>query len=63
MGNRTSVADNATLNDSRIAEIGQMFMSNTTEAAKLANDMADGRPVYVLSFLTGSLISFSSTQQ
>jgi dolichyl-diphosphooligosaccharide--protein glycosyltransferase len=63
MGNRTSVADNATLNDTRIAEIGQMFMSNITEAATLAKDMADGRPVYVLSFVTGSLIQFGSSSQ
>ena len=63
MGNRTTVADNATLNDTRIAEIGQMFMSNVTEAATLAKDMADGRPVYVLSFVTGSLIGSSSTSQ
>jgi dolichyl-diphosphooligosaccharide--protein glycosyltransferase len=63
MGNRTTVADNATLNDTRIAEIGQMMMSNTTQAAVLAKDMADGRPVYVLTFITGSLIQFSSSQQ
>ncbi|MGD0511519.1 MAG: hypothetical protein ABSA33_06825, partial [Candidatus Micrarchaeaceae archaeon] len=56
MGNRTTVADNATLNQTRIAEIGQMFMSNTTEAEKLAMDMSQGRPTYVLTFLTGSLI-------
>jgi len=56
MGNRTTVADNATLNQTRIAEIGQMFMSNTTEAAKLALGMSQGRPTYVLTFLTGSLI-------
>ena len=63
MGNRTSVADNATLNDTRIAQIGQMFMSNVSEAAVLAKNMGEGRPVYILSFVTGSLISFSSTQQ
>jgi dolichyl-diphosphooligosaccharide---protein glycosyltransferase len=62
MGNRTSVADNATLNDTRIAEIGQMFMSNVTEAATLAKDMADGRPVYVLTFITGSELQFTSSQ-
>jgi dolichyl-diphosphooligosaccharide--protein glycosyltransferase len=61
MGNRTTVADNATLNDTRIAEIGQMFMSNITQAATLAKDMGDGRPVYVLSFLTGSLIQFGTS--
>lgn len=61
MANRTTVADNATLNETRIAEIGQMFMSNVTEAATLAKDMADGRPVYVLSFITGSLIQFGTS--
>lgn len=56
MGNRTTVADNATLNGTRIAEIGQMFMSNTTQALSLAKDMSGGRPTYILTFLTGSLI-------
>ena len=63
MGNRTTVADNATLNDTRIAEIGQMFMSNLTQAHALAKDMGDGRPTYVLTFLTGSQITFSSGQK
>jgi dolichyl-diphosphooligosaccharide--protein glycosyltransferase len=63
MGNRTSVADNATLNSTRIAEIGRMFMSNTTVAAKMAKDMAHGRPVYVLTFITGSLLGSSGQQQ
>jgi dolichyl-diphosphooligosaccharide--protein glycosyltransferase len=61
MANRTTVADNATLNDTRIAEIGQMFMSNLTQAAVLAKDMGDGRPVYILSFLTGSELYSSTT--
>ncbi len=56
MGNRTTVADNATLNQTRIAEIGQMFMSPVTDAQKLALDMSQGRPTYVLTFLTGSQI-------
>ncbi len=34
MGNRTAVADNATLNETRIAEIGQMFMQNVTRARR-----------------------------
>ncbi len=63
MANRTTVADNATLNDTRIAEIGQMFMSNITEAAILAKDMGDGRPVYVLSFITGSLLYSGTTPE
>jgi dolichyl-diphosphooligosaccharide--protein glycosyltransferase len=61
MANRTTVADNATLNDTRIAEIGQMFMSNLTQAETLAKDMANGRPVYVLSFITGSLLYSGTT--
>ncbi len=61
MANRTTVADNATLNDTRIAEIGQMFMSNLTQAATLAKDMGDGRPVYILSFLTGSELYSGTT--
>ncbi|MBI3022892.1 MAG: hypothetical protein HYY68_04085 [Thaumarchaeota archaeon] len=62
MGNRTSVADNATLNGTRIADIGRMFMSNTTQAAEIAKGMAHGRPVYVLLFITGSLVTFPTSQ-
>jgi dolichyl-diphosphooligosaccharide--protein glycosyltransferase len=61
MGNRTSVDDNSTLNATRIEQVGQMFMSNVTQAAKMAEQMATGpdgvqHPVYVLEFLTGSII-------
>ncbi len=63
MSNRTTVADNATLNGTRIAEIGRMFMSNTTVAAKMAKEMAHGRPAYVLIFITGSEIGQSGSQQ
>jgi dolichyl-diphosphooligosaccharide--protein glycosyltransferase len=61
MGNRTTVADNATLNSTRIAEIGQMFMSNETQAAKMAEDMGDGRPTYVAIFITGSEVPLQSS--
>jgi dolichyl-diphosphooligosaccharide--protein glycosyltransferase len=61
MGNRTTVADNATLNETRIAAIGQMFMSNVTAGAAAARSMAHGRPAYVLLFLTGSEISIGGT--
>ncbi len=60
MGNRTTTADNATLNSTRIAEIGQMFMSNATQAAKIAKSMAGDRPAYVAMFLTGSIVPISS---
>ena len=68
MGNRTTTADNATLNATRIAEIGRMFMSNGTQANAIAEKMGDGRPTYVALFLVGSLItvedqSTQSTQQ
>jgi dolichyl-diphosphooligosaccharide--protein glycosyltransferase len=61
MGNRTTVADNGTLNSTRIAEIGQMFMSNATTAAKMAKDMGGDRPTYVAIFITGSILSLEST--
>jgi len=61
MGNRTTVADNGTLNSTRIAEVGQMLMSNATVAAKMAEDMGGGRPTYVAIFLTGSLVPLQSS--
>lgn len=61
MGNRTVVADNATLNETRIADIGEMFMSNVTAGAQMALGMGHGRPTYVLMFLTGSEISLQGT--
>lgn len=61
MGNRTTVADNATLNETRIAEIGNMFMQNTTAGAATALSMGHGRPTYVLLFLTGSEITIGGT--
>ncbi len=61
MGNRTSVSDNATLNETRIAEIGQMFFQNATAGAATALSMGHGRPTYVLLFLTGSEVTISGT--
>jgi len=68
MGNRTSAADNSTINGSRIAQIGRMFMSNATQAARIAKQIATGpdgkqRPVYVLEFITGSIVPDSSGAQ
>lgn len=62
MGNRTSAADNATLNGTRIAQIGRMFMSNATAAAATAKAIANGRPAYVMLFLVGSIIPVSNQQ-
>lgn len=62
MGNRTTVADNATLNGTRIAQIGRMFMSNATIAAQMAKEMAEGRPAYILIFLVGSVVPVNGQQ-
>jgi dolichyl-diphosphooligosaccharide--protein glycosyltransferase len=59
MGNRTTVDDNATLNETRIAQVGEMYMENETAAAATALSMGHGRPTYVLLFLTGSEISLN----
>ncbi len=61
MGNRTTVNDNATINSTRIAEVGQLLMSNVTQAAKMAEDMGEGRPTYVAIFLTGSIIQLENS--
>ncbi len=63
MGNRTTVADNATLNGTRIAQIGRMFMSNATTAAMVAKQMSGGRPAYILLFIVGSIVPLPNGQQ
>ncbi len=68
MANRTSAADNATLNGTRIAQIGRMFMSNATVAAATAKHIAydpltkKERPAYVMLFLVGSIIPLNGQQ-
>ena len=67
MGNRTTVIDNATINGTRIAQIGALLMGNVTQAAKEAQEIAYDpncnctRPVYVAIFLTGSVLPESVT--
>ena len=61
MGNRTTVVDNATLNSTRIAQVGQLLMSNVTQAATMAKSMGEGRPTYVAIFITGSIYPLTST--
>lgn len=49
LGNRTSLADNATLNQTRIATIAKMFMSDEQSGLKIAQDLqADYIVVYVV---------------
>lgn len=47
MGNRTSVADNATINSTRIKQIGRLFMSNETEGKEIIKQLAGDRPAYI----------------
>lgn len=59
--NKTTLADNATLNTTQIALIGKIFMSNETEALKIMNEQfhrkvgnppESRRPTHVLVFIT-----------
>ncbi len=52
-GNRTSLADNATFNTTHIGSIGQVFMSNETEALRILQQQFDGPngpPTHILVF-------------
>ncbi len=61
MGNRTTVVDNATLNSTRIAQVGRLLMSNVTQAAAMAKSMGGGRPTYIAIFITGSIFPLTSS--
>jgi len=50
MGNRTTFTDNGTLNTTRIAQIGDMYMSNTTTALQIAEQIGGD---YIVVFTTG----------
>ncbi|MEM3383363.1 MAG: STT3 domain-containing protein [Nitrososphaerales archaeon] len=53
MGNRTSVADNATINSTRIQQIGRLFLSNETKAKEIIDQLrwdsciGEYRPAYI----------------
>lgn len=64
MGNRTTLADNATINSTKIAQIGRLFMSNETQAASILKDMLRDpkdpsklRPGYIVAFVAGQRFS------
>ena len=73
MGNRTTLVDNATLNSTRIAQVGQLLMSNVTQSAAMAKQMSYipgctptnstscSRPTYVAIFITGSIFPLTSS--
>ncbi len=54
-GNQTSLADNATFNQTHIGNIGLVFMSNETEAVRILEEGfngPDGPPTHILVFTT-----------
>jgi dolichyl-diphosphooligosaccharide--protein glycosyltransferase len=54
MGNRTSLADNATINSTRIATIGRMFMSPEDEGVEALKSLQAN---YVLVFVVGQKVN------
>ncbi|NWG09232.1 MAG: hypothetical protein HXX80_02800 [Nitrososphaerales archaeon] len=48
MGNRTTLADNATIDNAPIEKIGMLFMSNETEAKDIIKQLAGDRPAYIV---------------
>lgn len=54
MGNRTSLADNATINSTRIATIGRMFMSPENEGVEALRSLGAD---YVLVFVVGQKVN------
>jgi dolichyl-diphosphooligosaccharide--protein glycosyltransferase len=58
IGNRTTLADNATINWTRIAAIGQMLMSEPREGVQIAKNLqAD----YILIYVSANRIPFNDT--
>jgi len=54
MGNRTSLADNATINSTRIQQIGRLFLSNETEAKEIVKQLAGDRPAYIATLFSAT---------
>jgi dolichyl-diphosphooligosaccharide---protein glycosyltransferase len=59
MGNRTSLADNATSNSTQIALIGQVLVSSPQSSIKLLEEMH--KPTYMLIFVAGEVLAESSS--
>ncbi len=59
MGNRTSLADNATINETQIAQIGRVLMSDPHTSMQLLRDMYS--PTYILIFIAGYRAQLSSS--
>ncbi|HJY10291.1 MAG TPA: STT3 domain-containing protein, partial [Nitrososphaeraceae archaeon] len=54
LGNRTSLADNATINQTRIATIAKMFMDQTENGLKIAKDLKGD---YIVVYIVGQRFS------
>jgi len=54
LGNRTSLADNATINQTRIATIAKMFMDQTENGLKVVKDL---RSDYIVVYIVGQRFS------
>ncbi len=54
LGNRTSLADNATINQTRIATIAKMFMDQTENGLKIAKDLKSD---YIVVYIVGQRFS------
>ncbi|MFN2435294.1 MAG: peptidylprolyl isomerase, partial [Nitrososphaeraceae archaeon] len=54
LGNRTSLADNATINQTRIATIAKMFMDQTDNGLKIAQDLKSD---YIVVYVVGQRFS------
>lgn len=58
LGNRTTLADNATLNSTRIAQIARMLVSPEQSGIKIAQDL---KADYILVYTVGHIRFFGST--
>jgi len=57
IGNRTTLVDNATLNTTKIALVGKMFLSDEEEAIRMIRELVPGKKnVYILVFTVGQQI-------
>ncbi|MGA8485117.1 MAG: peptidylprolyl isomerase [Nitrososphaeraceae archaeon] len=57
LGNRTSLADNATINQTRIATIAKMFMDQTQNGLKVAKDL---KADYIVTYIVGQRVDQGS---
>ncbi|MHB1908104.1 MAG: STT3 domain-containing protein [Nitrososphaerales archaeon] len=60
MGNRTTLADNATINGTQIAMIGRVLVSDPSTSMQLLKEMHD--PTYILIFVAGSYVTQTNSQ-